>query len=359
MKKSKFILVLVIAAVLTTTLLTACAQQPATPPAAPHAETPQPAETPGTPGSAPQEPAETEPEPAHIRLGALRGPGGMGMVKLLDDAQNGLTRNTYEYLLGGSPDELTPQFLQGNLDIIAVPSNLASIIYNNTNGAARIISVVSGGIFYIVEFGGEEVHSIADLKDREMFSAGRGAAPDFAMRFIFEENGMSFDNDIYVDWRVEPTEILALMSTMEHALALLPQPFVTVAQTQLPGLRIAIDLNEEWNALDTDSQFVTTVLIARTEFLEQNLGAVEIFLEEFAASTDFVNNNLEEGAALIEQFGIIAAPIAQRAIPYCNLVSITGPEMMRIMRGYLEVLYGIAPQSIGGALPSDDFYHGV
>ena len=60
----------------------------------------------------------------NIRLGGLKGPTSMGMAKLLDDAENGLTANTYEFTMAASANELTPKLIQGELDILAVPANV-------------------------------------------------------------------------------------------------------------------------------------------------------------------------------------------------------------------------------------------
>ena len=299
------------------------------------------------------------PDPVNIRIGGLVGPGGMGMVKLLEDAENGLTHNTYEYYYGGSPDELTPRFLQGGLDIIAVPANLASIIYNNTSGGARVLTITARGIMYILEKGGEDIQTVEDLRGQEMFSVGKGSSSEFAMRHIFEANGLHPDNDVTIEWRVEPTEVLAMLSARDHGIAMLPQPFATIAQIQMPEMRIALDLTKEWDDLGTDSQFLTTAFIVDSEFADTHPEALGIFLEEFAASTDYVNANIPEAADLIEKYLGLAPPVAARALPYCNLVSISGAEMKRIMQSYLEVIHEQNPASVGGTLPGNDFYHGA
>ena len=320
-----------------------------------------PANTPNSPSPSPVVPDSPPPEPAepvNIRLGGLKGPGGMGMVKLLDDAENGLTQNTYEYFYGSSPDELTPKFLQGELDIIGIPANMAAILYNNTSGGAKMLAITAAGIMYIVEKGGEEIQTIADLKGQEMYSTGKGSTAEFALRYLFTENGLHPNDDVSIEWIVGPTEIVAAMAAKDHAIAMLPQPFVTVALTQVPDLRVALDLDAEWKALGTASQFLTTVFIVRSEFAENNPEAVDIFLEELTVSTDYVKANPPEAAALIEKYGIIAAPIAEKALPACNLVSTYGAEMKPIMKSYLEVIYEQNPAPVGGTLPADDFYYG-
>jgi len=141
---------------------------------------------------------------------------------------------------------------------------------------------------------------------------------------------------------------------------MLPQPFVTVAQSKFDDLTIRLDLTKEWDALDNGSQLNTAGLVVRTEFAKEHPEAVAAFLKEYAASTQYVNENVSEAAQLVAQYGITPnAAIARSAIPQCNLVCLTGVEMKAVLEDYYQVLYDADPASIGGALPYDSFYYGV
>ena len=85
--------------------------------------------------------------------------------------------------------------------------------------------------------------------------------------------------------------------------------------------------------------------------------AVKTFLEEYAASTAYVNEHPAEAAALVEQYIGVKAAIAEKAIPACNIVCVTGEEMKQAAGGYLKVLFDLNPKAVGGALPADDFYY--
>ena len=138
---------------------------------------------------------------------------------------------------------------------------------------------------------------------------------------------------------------------------MLPQPFVTVAQNSVEGLRVAIDLTEAWDALDNGSMLLTGVLIVRKDFAEEHPQAIADFLEEYQASTEYVNENIAEAAQLVEKFDIVQAAIAEKAIPYCNITYIAGTDMKEPMDGYLQVLFEQNADSVGGTLPGDDFYY--
>ncbi len=320
------------------------ASQPAEP-----QETVQPEET--APQPAGKDPIQTEP----VRVGALKGPTAMGLVRMMsDDGVN-------SYTLAGSADELTPKLIKGELDIACVPANLAAVLYNKTEGQIVTLAVNTLGVLYIVENGGEAVQSMADLKGKTLVAAGKGSTPEFGLRYLLEQSGLDPDKDVTVDWKSEHAECVAALAAGTADLALLPQPFVTVAQGKLGnGLRVALDLTAEWDALNNGSAMITGVAVARRDFVEQNPELVDMFLKEYAVSVDWVNENTAKAAELVAANGIIeSAAIAEKALPHCNIVCLTGQEMFEKLSGYLQVLAAAAPESVGGALPRDGFFYGV
>lgn len=299
---------------------------------------------------------ETEFVLADIRIGGLKGPTSMGLVKLMEEAEAGEALNNYTFTISGSADEVTPKLIKGELDMAAVPANLASVLYNNTNGEIQILAVNTLGVIYIVEKG-NEIQSFEDLKGKTIYATAKGSTPEYALRYLLSENGIDPDKDVKFEWKAEPTEVVALFSEIESGIAMMPQPFVTVAQTQIEGLRIAIDLTKEWDALDNGSDLITGVMVARKDFVEKYPEQIDAFLEEYQKSTEYVNNNIPEAAKLIDKHGIVKAAIAEKAIPYCNIRFMKGNEMKNSMQGYLNVLFEQNPKAIGGKLPADDFYY--
>lgn len=310
-----------------------------------------PAEEPAS-ETAPESPEEAPPEVPALRVGALKGPTAMGMVRMMSD--DGVNR----YTLAGSADELTPKLIKGELDIICVPANLAAVLYNKTEGQLVTLAVNTLGVLYIVENGGESVQSMADLKGKTIVAAGKGSTPEFGLRYLLEQNGLDPDQDMTVDWKSEHAECVAALAAGTADIALLPQPFVTVAQGKLEKLRVALDLTEEWDALDNGSAMITGVAVARRELVEERPELVEKFLIEYARSVEWVNENTAEAAELVAANGIIESPaVAEKALPHCNIVCLTGEEMREKLSGYLSVLAEANLESVGGRLPEDGFYY--
>ena len=318
-------------------------------------EAPAPAEPPAQEASAQETPAAPVEDPITTRIAALKGPTAMGLVKLMSDDPQSASGPMYDFTLAGAADEVTPSLIKGDLDMACVPANLASVLYNKTEGQIVTLAVNTLGVLYIVE-NGNAVQSMADLAGKTIVAAGKGSTPEYALRYLLSENGIDPDKDVTIDWKSEHAECVAALASGAATIALLPQPFVTVAQTKIEGLRMALDLTAEWDALDNGSGMITGVVVARKSFVEEHPAAVGAFLQDYAASVDWVNSNNADAAQLISQFGIIeAAPVAQKALPYCNIVCITGEEMTEKLTGYLQVLFDAQPAAVGGKLPGDDF----
>jgi len=305
---------------------------------------------------------ESTTEAVEINIGIIRGPSAMGMVGLMDEVDNDNVADvTYNFTLAGSPDEVVPELVQGNFDIAALPPNLASVLYNNTDGDIQVIAINTLGILHIVEVG-NSVSSVEDLYGRTIYASGAGGAPQFALNYILEGNGIDPQNDVNIEWLAEHTEVATRMAMSEDGIAMLPQPFVTVAQTENEDLRLALDLTEEWDNVqaNTDgptSALIMGVLVARREFIEQNPAAVNDFLDRFSESVQFVNGNIGAAAELIEYYDFFPAPIAVRALPHSNITFIAGIQMKELFSGYLQVLFVQNPETIGGEMPSDEFYY--
>ena len=297
-------------------------------------------------------------EHTEIRIGALKGPTTIGLLQLMEEASTGSSENAYNFQMAVAAEELTTQLIKGDLDIALIPANMASVLYNKTQGGICVIDINTLGVLYLVS-GNVENQSLSDLRGQTIYLTGRGTTPDYVLQYLLSENGISLD-DITLEYRSEATEVATLLTQNPDAVGLLPQPFVTVACAQNESLKPVISLTEEWKNTEgeNNSSLVTGVTVVRREFLEENEDAVRIFLTEHKESCDFTQTNLDETAALCVKQEIIAKePIAMKAIPDCHIVCITGEEMKQALYGYLQVLYDMNPSTIGEKLPEDDFYY--
>ena len=313
------------------------------------------------PTPAPESESEAEPvDPASYSIAGLKGPTTMGMVKLMDDAEQGLYDNTYTVTMYGAADEIVPLLSKGELDMAAVPANLAATLYQKLEGKVQVAAVNTLGVLYVVTTGNAEVTSVADLAGKTVYSTGKGTTPEYALNYILTQNGLDPAKDLTIEYKSEATEVLSAMQTAGDAVAVLPQPYVTTAQMQVEGLKVALDLTEEWNKVSPDSALVTGVLLARTDVIEANPAAFDQFLADYQASIEWVNANTADAAQLVAKYEIVPkAEVAEKALPACNITWLAGSEMKDKLSGYLQTLYDQDPASVGGAMPDDGFYYGA
>lgn len=293
---------------------------------------------------------------ANFNLAALKGPTAIGLAKLLTDSDAGKTTNKYNYSIYGTADEITTGLIKGSLDVAAVPANLASVLYNKTKGEVVIASINTLGVLYMVETG-DSIKSVSDLKGKTIYSTGQGTTPEYTLRYILSANGIDPDKDVTIEYKYESTEVVSMLATESDAVAMLPQPYVTVAQTQNNKIRIAFSISDEWDKVNKDSKVVTGVLVARKSFINDNKDAFNSFLNEYSASCEYANTNVDETAQLVESLDIFKAAIAKKAIPFCNVKFIEGDEMKSSVKGYLSVLFDQDPKSVGGTLPDDNIFY--
>ena len=322
----------------------------------------------GEGGEQPAEPAadaedeEPSAEPVAVRTAALKGPTAMGLVRFMSEVDAGnLADNDYSFDIYASADEVTPLIAKSEVDVAAVPANLASVLYNKTEGGVRVIAINTLGVLYIVEQG-DSVQSVADLAGKTIYASGKGSTPEYGLAYVLEKNGLAIGEDVQVEWASEHSEALAQLMADPDGVAMLPQPFVTTAQAKNDQIRVALDLTEEWDAVqsgDEQSSMITGVAVVRSEFADENPDAVEAFLAHYAESVDFVNDNVAEAAQLVGSYDIVSAEVAEKALPECNIVCVTGADMKERLSGYLAVLADQNAEAVGGSLPGDDFYFGA
>ena len=300
---------------------------------------------------------DTSYESVEVKIGSLKGPTSMGLVYLMDQAEKGESANQYEFTMAAGADELLPSVISGDLDIVLVPANVASVLYNKTEGGVSVIDINTLGVLYMVS-GNADIKEMADLAGKTVYLTGKGTTPDYVTQYLLAENNLT--DEVTLEYKSEATEVAAMLVEDTDAIGVLPQPFVTAACAQNENLSVVMDLTKEWAAIQGEggSQLVTGVTVVRNDFLNENQAAVDKFLEEHKASAAYANENVEEAAGLVVAAGIMEkAAVAAKAMPNCNITYIDGTDMKTALSGYLEVLYNQDAGSVGGALPAEDFYY--
>ena len=307
--------------------------------------------------------AKATTEPVAVRTAALKGPTAMGLVRFMSEADAGnLADEDWSFQILASADEVTPLIAKSEVDVAAVPANLASVLYNKTEGGVHVIAVNTLGVLYVCELG-DEVKTVSDLRGRTIYSAGKGATPQYALEWVLRQAGLDPEADVTIEWKSEHAECVAALGQDADAVAMLPQPFVTTAQMKNDQIRVALDLNQEWEsacaAAGQKARLITGVAVVRSEFADAHPEAVDAFLDYYRESVEYVNGNVPEAAKLVGGYDIVPEAVAAKALPACNITFVAGQDMKDQLSGYLEILHGQNAQAVGGSLPGDDFYYGA
>jgi len=288
-----------------------------------------------------------------MRVGSLKGPTTMGLVNLMNEVESG-DKSGYLFEMQSQPDVIMSKLVSGDLDVALLPANVAAIAYNKTNKGISVLDINTLGVLYCVT-GDESIKSVKDLAGKTVITTGQGASPEYVLTYLLDKNEVT---DCTMEFKSEATEIAAALQSDPQQIAILPQPFVTVATAQNDQLQVAFSLTDEWDAVAPDSKLLTGVTVVRNDYLADHADEVAAFIEDHKTSTAAAADDLDGTAELIAKYGILPkAQVAKKALPQCNIVAITGEEMQTALSGYLQVLFDQNPKAVGGAMPDEGFYY--
>lgn len=285
-----------------------------------------------------------------VNIGVLKGPTGMSAAWLMDQNDQKLSANEYNFTVAGTPDAITGQLINGDMDIAALPTNAISTLYNKTEGKISVLGVNALGVLYILE-NGNSINSVSDLAGKTVLASGKGSTAEYVLNYILEKNGVIAE----IVWAAEHSEAATLALKGDYDIVMLPEPFVTNVTAKSDAFRVALDLTEEWEALG-NGELTMGGIAVRTAFLEEHPDAVKAFVDEYGKSVAFTNAQPEDAAKLIAKYEIAAEEVAKNAIPRCNIVWLHGKDYKAVLENFLGVVYNANPAGIGGKMPGDDFY---
>lgn len=293
-----------------------------------------------------------------ISVMVLNGTTGFGAAKLIDDSKNGTAALNYKFSVESDASAVNAALINGSVDIAALPTNAAAVVYNKTQGGVKIAAVNTLGVLYVVE-NGDTVKSFSDLKGKTLYVPGQGSNPEYITAYLCEKNGLKVGEDITLDFTYNaPADLRTAVASGKVELAVLPEPMVTIAKSANDKLNTALDLTAEWDKVAQKDSLMQGCIVVSKKFAEENPNELNKFLEEYSASVTFVNENPKEASEMIAEHGIFEkAAVAQKAIPGCNLCYIAGDSMKKSLSTFFGIMFDADPKSVGGALPSDDIYY--
>ena len=296
--------------------------------------------------------AENAEAAAPVRVAALKGPTGMSVAHMMTENDG-----RYEFTLVAAPAEVNALVISGQVDIASVPINVGSVLYNKTEGGVKALALTTRGMLFVLEKG-DSIQSVHDLQGKTILYAGQGATPEYVTEYILAANGI----EATLETEAEHAAVASKAIEGLADIVLLPEPMVTNVLMKNPDFRIALDITQEFAAAAhkngvENAQLSMSVVIARKEFAENHPDLVAAFMDDLNASIAFANENVAEAAQEIAALEIIpAAKVAEKALPNCQLVFISGEDMQAQAAPLYDILFSANPASVGGQVPDEAFY---
>lgn len=294
-----------------------------------------------------------------IVTATLKGPGGMAMIKMIDEKPVLEGRKT-TFLLKNEPNQVRDLMFRRAVDFAVVPTTMAAMLYNK-DLPYLLTAIPVWGTLYL--FGNDStIKEWKDLKGKKVCLMGKGMTPDVMFRYLASRNGIDPDKDIIADYSF-PThiELANAIAAGVANLGVISEPLVSLVMEKNPNVRSIIDFNEEWVKIFGNTvPFAQTALLVHKELTEQNPVLVAEYLQELEKSICFVNNSIEEASALIEKYNILPERnLAKPSIPLCHFNFTLAYKEKEGIEEYLKVFFNFNPLSIGGKLPDESFYYKI
>lgn len=290
----------------------------------------------------------------NVVIAALKGPSGFAAAKMLKDDFQPEGNVTIEYILLGSPLEAVAKMTSGEIDAAFLPVNVAAKLY--TKGLGFRLAAVSGlGSLYLLSTD-SSVSDWQSLKGKTIHLTGKGATPDYLLRYLLQKNGIDPAADVTLNFTAAPPQIIQLIAAGKADTAFIPQPFALMAETNTTA-EILLDPQKELMKLrGTERAFPFTAFVLSEKIISQAPNAAEEITAALKDSIDWVLANPIEAAVEIEHLGIMSAAIAESAIPVSGVEFLSAAESEEEVLDFLQMLLELDPVSIGGDLPDEGFF---
>jgi len=308
--------------------------------------------------ASPLSPASAVPaKQVSVTVAGLAGPTSIGMIKLINEKALNSAQYAVNYEVDAAPDVLTGKVISGEVQIAALPTNSAAVLYNKTKGKIEFLAQNTLGVLYLVGKDSSRIGSLKDLAGKTVAISGKSGVPEYAVDYILSKAGIK--DSVTLNFLPDHATTAQALLGGKAELAILPQPFVTQVLAKDPSMKILLDLNKEWDsAAGGQSALSMGCLVVSKDFADANPEFIADFLKQYAASVDYVNKNPADAAKMVADAGIISSvEVVEKAIPYCNIVYKNAQDAKSEINGFLKVLYEFDPSSVGGTMPDDGFYY--
>jgi NitT/TauT family transport system substrate-binding protein len=294
-------------------------------------------------------------DPKTIVVGALKGPSGIGMARLFEAPPVPSDGSAVKVVAVPSADLMIAKLASGEYDAGVLPINAAAKLYS-AGVPLRLAAIVGDGMVSFLT-SDASIAALADLAGKRVSVAGQAATPDFVLRKLLKGVGLDPDADLKLDYALPYPEAAAALAGGKISVALLPEPFATMALAANPALRSPIDIAALWTAQTGQKSYPMTAFVVSSKLVAERPAALQSILRAYADSIAWVVAKPIEAGALVERLDLgLKAAVASKAIPRSAFVFESARKARPAVERILGVFLELSPASVGGKLPDDGFY---
>lgn len=310
----------------------------------------------GAKDSADQKSAQKTP----VTVAVLAGPSGIPSAYLVENVPS-LSGAEIVYEKYAAANLLLPKLIKGEVDVGFLPPNVAAKAFTSSNGALVQLGVAGNGMISLISTD-SALSRFEDLRGKTVAVAGQGATPEYVLRYILAQKGIAIGSGqdaVDLDFSIPNVEIAAAVISGKVSYAVVPEPFSTVATEKSKGaVRRVFDLQAEFSAAGAPVKtYPMTLIVANAQFAKQNPQFVRAFQQAYNEAQQWTKEHPQEAGVLVEKADLgLTASVVEKAIPFANFTYLAPKESKAPLEALLKVFLDFAPESIGGALPAEDFY---
>ncbi|MBE6123966.1 MAG: ABC transporter substrate-binding protein [Erysipelotrichaceae bacterium] len=263
-------------------------------------------------------------------------------------------------------ETITSHITNGDADIAIVPTNAAANLYNKGN-KIKIVSSNTWGLLYMVGNANNTtpITDLNSLKGEVVGIIGQGQVPDLVFKYILKANNIEYvasdtaiDNKVALKYFADGPSMIPLLKQKQLKYGILGEPAVSTSVANA-STSIVLDIQSAWQeASGQSSSYPQASLVVKSSFLENHSDFINSMLEELETSNTWILDNIDKLNDTLKDHGSTTnisytVEILQR----CNIRLVKGIEMKTAVNAFLDSIYSIVPNSIGGQLPNDSFYY--
>lgn len=289
----------------------------------------------------------------------INGPTGVAMAQMIDNSYLGENADM-SYDVMANAQLIPAKLLKGEADIAFLPTNMASIIHNKSNGEVVMLSTDIWGLLSVVTTD-PAIKDWKDLKGKHIDIFGQGATPEIAFKALAESNGLNPSKDMTYKFAYDTPALLATAlagNQLKDGIAVLPEPFISLAESKNKNVRVVFEFKDEWKKANEGLGFPMSSIVVRKDFLVKHPELVTTFLREFKMDMAALNAEPKRIATIVDkrpEFNFNSSML-EKAIPRSDYRYVSAKDSKKAVEKYLKVLYDFKPETVGGKVPGDAFY---